>query len=109
MGSLDLSSADLGPSGIFLVARLLQNPQCSLESLDVSGQPVGPEGVRHLVAAANATAWSLRVLRMKSCSLGDDGALELEPLIQSEHLLEELDIQNNFIGWEAYETLYTAA
>lgn len=101
LAKLDLSRSTLSTSSILLVARMIRHPQCCVESLDISYQEVGPTGILALADAIQETQ-TVRVLRMHSCALGDEGGQVLAKLIRnrSAHTFEEIDIQNNFIDFE---------
>mmetsp|Transcript_48646 Transcript_48646/g.135957 ORF Transcript_48646/g.135957 Transcript_48646/m.135957 type:complete len:405 (-) Transcript_48646:121-1335(-) len=110
--SLDLSNAQLGPSGAALVAHVFSLPGCAVESLDFSRQRPGAEGVAALVQAARRTK-CLRSLRVKSCHFGDVGgsyfAELFEQLGDAENGLRDVDLQNNWLGFDVCQRIESAA
>jgi len=109
---LDLSKASLGPSGGEVAAHILGLEPCRhLENLDISDQAIGPEGAA-AVASAVASSSSLLSVRLKGCGLGNSGGAPFVELLQQGALgarLAELDLQNNFLGFQMCEALERAA
>lgn len=108
--TLDLSGAQLGPSGAVLVSRLLALPQCALEVLNLSRQRPGVEGTAALVEAVRGCK-SLKVLRIKSCHFGDEGGMLFATLLeqgQAVHGLSELDLQNNWLTFDGCQCIKRA-
>lgn len=110
--SLELSSCTIGTSSVLLIARLLQNPQCRLETLDLSNAVVGLEGAR-AIASALPLSPSLgpKTIRMVSSSLMDQGGQVMLKLLwnSNAHRLEELDLRNNVISFGTCRDLQAAA
>jgi len=109
--SLDLSKARLGPAGAVMAAQMLDYAGCRrLENLDLSTQPIGPDGAVVLAQVASRSP-RLRTLHLRGCRLGDEGSRALADLLRQlrrGHRLRELDLQNNAIGFVAYEAIEQA-
>lgn len=104
--SLDFSSAAIGPSGMLLLANMLQRPECRVEALDIAYQRIDAQGVKALADAARSTR-TLHTLNLKNCWLGDDGAEELVKLFAQPNStgLKHINVENNFISYAVCDKL----
>lgn len=89
-----------------LIDAILANDTC--KELDLTGNRLGPPAALH-IATAMAKGLALKVLRISSCGLGDEGAVALSRVLAGGlgHL-EELDIRQNGIGDEGIEAVAKA-
>ncbi|CAL8337388.1 unnamed protein product [Arctogadus glacialis] len=71
---LDLSTNDLGDSGVKLLSAGLGSPNCTLETLSLSGCLVTQEGCASLASALSSNPTHLRELDLSYNHPGDSGA-----------------------------------
>ncbi|XP_067108750.1 protein NLRC3-like isoform X2 [Osmerus mordax] len=92
---LDLSSNDLGDSGVKLLSAGLGSPLCKLETLRLSGCLVREEGCVFLTTALSSNPSPLRELDLSYNHPGDKGLKLLSAGLEDPHCrLEKLNIDH---------------
>ncbi|KAK2832611.1 hypothetical protein Q7C36_016073 [Tachysurus vachellii] len=82
---LDLSSNNLGDSGVKSLSAVLENPHCKLETMRLWYCGVSHEGCAALTSALRSNPSHLRYLDLSYNNLGDSGLKILSAVLENPH------------------------
>ncbi|XP_053356049.1 NACHT, LRR and PYD domains-containing protein 3-like [Clarias gariepinus] len=91
-------------SGVTLAKTL--NSKCTcLRELDVSGNNLEDSGVKDLSSGLMSPHCKLEILRLRNCSITEEGCLALAEALRTKSHLRELDLRGNDLGEQGVKLL----
>jgi len=106
----ELSGLNLGDIGARALALAIASPQNSgLGELCLGGNGIGDAGAQALAAVLGAPGSALRRLSLRDNCIGDAGARALAAALETNVMLEELDLWGNPISNEGKQAVLTTA
>ncbi|XP_065138256.1 protein NLRC3-like isoform X2 [Paramisgurnus dabryanus] len=80
---LDLSSNNLGDSGVKMISDVLKNPQCKLEILGLCHFNITAEGCAALTSALRSNPSHIKYLKLSKNNLGDSGVKLISDVLKN--------------------------
>ncbi len=89
--NLYMNACGIGEKACKQIARFLQSPHCTIESLYISNNPIGDAGAA-LLAEGLSHNKSLQRLSVQSCGLKDSGIIDIATALANNTTITALDI-----------------
>ncbi|XP_062408303.1 NACHT, LRR and PYD domains-containing protein 3-like isoform X2 [Sardina pilchardus] len=106
---LDLSTNDLGDSGVQLLSKGLSSPHCRLHKLSLQNCGIGEEGFKALASALRSNPSHMRELWLRENKAGDSGVKHLSSFLEDPNCkLDTLGLNGCRIGEEGFTALASA-
>ena len=107
--SIDASRCAIGLTGVQMLMRVLQLPNCRVASIDLGSQNIGGRGAQELVDTIKANRFITSV-RLNGSFIHDSGGRAFAQLLrEEEHGVEQLDLSVNMLSYQVCKELQLVA